>query len=171
MPVTISCQGCSRKASSRRSISRGRKSSLPRMQARIHRSGSRKHITPPPLPADGPRTAAISMLDPRNREEIVGRGDQLVSKNSSPFARSTGTRQVRRTDKDVDRILRTIESGEGDIEICFLGRAGIGKSTLINALVAEKESVLSAGGIGPLTAHAYVQIRRRPPIQCRVPWG
>ena len=35
-----------------------------------------------------------------------------------------------------------------------MGNSGVGKSTLINALVAGKEILLPAGGVGPLTAQA-----------------
>jgi hypothetical protein len=40
------------------------------------------------------------------------------------------------------------------LSACFLGQSQIGKSTLINALVAEEKILLPAGGIGPLTAQA-----------------
>jgi len=40
------------------------------------------------------------------------------------------------------------------VHACFLGTSGIGKSTLLNALIAKDKTVLPAGGIGPLTAQA-----------------
>lgn len=57
---------------------------------------------------------------------------------------------------------------------CFLGASGIGKSTLINALVADAEPILPAGGTGPLTAIAtqvrfseqkYFRVRYQPPAK------
>ena len=42
--------------------------------------------------------------------------------------------------------------------ICVIGKSGVGKSTLINALVGGSATVVPAGGVGPLTAHA-LQIR------------
>lgn len=41
-----------------------------------------------------------------------------------------------------------------ELPICFLGSAGVGKSTLLNALVAGEKTVVPQGGVGPLTAQA-----------------
>lgn len=41
-----------------------------------------------------------------------------------------------------------------EISVCFLGSSAVGKSTLLNALVADTEQVVPSGGIGPLTAQA-----------------
>jgi hypothetical protein len=41
-----------------------------------------------------------------------------------------------------------------EVAACFLGKSGVGKSTLINAIVADRQVLLPAGGVGPLTAQA-----------------
>ena len=43
-----------------------------------------------------------------------------------------------------------------ELPICFLGNAGVGKSTLINSLVDPVAHVVPQGGVGPLTAQATV---------------
>jgi ribosome biogenesis GTPase A len=40
------------------------------------------------------------------------------------------------------------------LPVCFLGNSNVGKSTIINAIVAGHEYVLPQGGVGPLTAQA-----------------
>ena len=50
--------------------------------------------------------------------------------------------------------LGALLAAPSEVVVCLLGSAGIGKSTLINALVADDQQVLPSGGIGPLTAQA-----------------
>jgi hypothetical protein len=51
-----------------------------------------------------------------------------------------------------------LEATQGGLDVCFLGASGVGKSTLLNALVARDRVILPQGGIGPLTAQA-VEVR------------
>src|SRR5581483_580181 len=52
------------------------------------------------------------------------------------------------------RRLEVISSLPTETVVCCLGTAGVGKSTLINALVGGDRQLLPSGGVGPLTALA-----------------
>jgi GTP-binding protein EngB required for normal cell division len=71
----------------------------------------------------------LSKLDRTRNEDFLARLDQLMSRTATVDSPAT---------------------------ICVIGKSGIGKSTLINALVGGATQVVPAGGIGPLTAHALV---------------
>src|SRR5271154_2782361 len=98
-----------------------------------------------------PRTRAL-MTDP------IVRLKEWFDNKARPFLEQHETNKVVELDQDLDRLLRTDRRASEELAICFLGASGVGKSTLINALVAGQENVLPAGGIGPLTALA-MQVR------------
>jgi hypothetical protein len=55
---------------------------------------------------------------------------------------------------DAEKLYRAQHRGLRELPICFLGDSGVGKSTLLNSLVAGSQTLVPSGGIGPLTAQA-----------------
>ena len=71
-------------------------------------------------------------------------------------------------DTEAKRLIALQNRVKGELTICLLGTSGVGKSTLINALVAGKDVVLPSGGIGPLTAQALqVHYRSQPRLEVK----
>jgi hypothetical protein len=82
--------------------------------------------------------------------------------NARPVFKELIPNIVSQIDHEASRLDRLLARTDETV-LCFLGQSGIGKSTLINALVAGAESVLPAGGTGPLTAIAtQVRYSERP---------
>lgn len=73
-----------------------------------------------------------------------------------PVFEVTETAETIRQFDNLAEQLDVLESGRDDLfPICLLGQAGVGKSTLLNTLVADTDIVVpSGGGTGPLTANA-----------------
>jgi predicted GTPase len=83
--------------------------------------------------------------------------DSLVrwyTSSARPFLEQWSPERVQPLDDDFVRLSALRKAGQGELAVCFLGHSGVGKSTLINALVGERQSVLPAGGVGPMTAQA-----------------
>lgn len=84
-----------------------------------------------------------------NQDELL----EWFEKSARPFLEKHASDRLAALESDYSRLKR-LAAETDEITICFLGNSGIGKSTLLNALVAGAEQVLPAGGIGPLTAQA-----------------
>lgn len=73
---------------------------------------------------------------------------------AKPFLRTYAKDRLER----FERSLKTLDSYKSHLSdefpVCVLGKSGVGKSTLINALVAGHRSLLPQGNVGPLTAQA-----------------
>lgn len=59
-------------------------------------------------------------------------------------------------DKDHLSLKRATELSKTELSVCFLGNSGVGKSTLINAIIDGHRAVVPSGGVGPLTAQALI---------------
>lgn len=90
--------------------------------------------------------------------DLIARLKEWFNNRARPFLEQHDSEKVVELDQDLERLLRTDRRASEELTICFLGASGVGKSTLINALVAGEENVLPSGGIGPLTALA-MQVR------------
>ena len=69
---------------------------------------------------------------------------------AQPFLLKHQSEKVPEFDKDLNDIRLVADAVSKPTAVCFLGVAGIGKSTLINALVGGQEVIVPAGGMAPL---------------------
>jgi GTP-binding protein EngB required for normal cell division len=72
------------------------------------------------------------------------------------FTEHLSEQKMEEFEKDFARLSRSLESSEIELSVCFLGNSGVGKSTLINAVIGGDRPVVPSGGVGPLTAQALV---------------
>lgn len=73
-----------------------------------------------------------------------------------PFLEQHAPQDLRAIDQQGLRVEHLAKLVEEEVAVCFLGQAGVGKSTLLNALVSDRYNILPHGGVGPLTAQATV---------------
>src|SRR3989442_8933399 len=71
-----------------------------------------------------------------------------------PFLLKVDPERLEALSKDLANLNESRHAYSSELAICFLGNSGVGKSTLINALVSGSETGGPSGGIGPLTAQA-----------------
>src|SRR2546422_5510068 len=71
-----------------------------------------------------------------------------------PFLSEVAAELIPEFDRHLEKVKALAASAADDLAVCFLGPSSVGKSTLINALVAGDGRVLPQGGVGPLTALA-----------------
>lgn len=81
---------------------------------------------------------------------------EWYTKKARPFLEQHAARDVAAIDQQALRIEHLTKTSDEEVAVCFLGNAGVGKSTLLNALVSERYDILPHGGVGPLTAQATV---------------
>lgn len=82
--------------------------------------------------------------------------ERWYQERARPFLEKVQIQPERVTalDRDLAKLVEVETLLPTELTVCFLGNSGVGKSTLINAIVGGATTLLPSGGIGPLTAQA-----------------
>lgn len=95
-------------------------------------------------------------MDPRRLAAHVKHLTSWVSGAPATLIQRWEPQRIGALDELCSDLQRCAAPDHAELAICFLGSSGVGKSTLINALVDPQSHVVPQGGIGPLTAQATV---------------
>lgn len=90
------------------------------------------------------------------KQETMGRARALSNWYASSlrrFLEEHAPESMAQLDNENDRLQRLLAQ-DPETVVCFVGASGIGKSTLLNAIVAGEQTLVPSGGVGPLTALA-----------------
>ena len=104
-----------------------------------------------PLTGDEP---SMSELD--GTDEATDRWEAWLQRSGRPFFERWDPTRVAVLEQLIAEVRATASPGRRELPICLLGNAGVGKSTLINALIDPLMLIVPQGGVGPLTAQATV---------------
>ena len=92
----------------------------------------------------------------KGEQETAGRARALskwYATSLRRFLEEHAPESVAQLDNENLRLQRLLAQ-DAETVVCFVGASGIGKSTLLNAIVAGEKTLVPAGGVGPLTALA-----------------
>jgi hypothetical protein len=81
--------------------------------------------------------------------------DHLLSwyeNRARPFIETHSKADLAVVDRDRERILTALNAIDQDVAVCFVGNSGVGKSTLLNALLSDRQTILPNDRVGPQTA-------------------
>ena len=79
---------------------------------------------------------------------------EWYTKRARPFLEQHAQQDLAAIDEQARRVEDLAQTAAREVAVCFLGNSGVGKSTLLNALISDKHDVLPHRGVGPLTAQA-----------------
>lgn len=93
-----------------------------------------------------PVVLAVNKIDNASQEALAGEFYSLGFKNLIPISAAHGYQVAELLTKALEDIKQEVETPQvdGKIKVAFIGRANVGKSTLLNQILGEERSVVSA---------------------------